>query len=169
MADHNEFGKIAEDLAVDFLVKAEYKILARNFRYLKAEIDIIAEKQNQIIIIEVKARNTDAFLEPQEAVNKKKIKLLISAANYFVEENNINKEVRFDIISVLPNHQKTLEINHIIDAFQSFEIYSLDRKEYRQIYNRLPIIVCYISVYYHQNQYYFISTHPILPPAFPVG
>jgi len=122
MADHNEFGKIAEDLAVDFLVKAEYKILARNFRYLKAEIDIIAEKQNQIIIIEVKARNTDAFLEPQEAVNKKKIKLLISAANYFVEENNINKEVRFDIISVLPNHQKTLEIHHIIDAFQSFEI-----------------------------------------------
>ena len=122
MADHNEFGKIAEDLAVDFLVKAEYKILARNFRYLKAEIDIIAEKQNQIIIIEVKARNTDAFLEPQEAVNKKKIKLLISAAYYFVEENNINKEVRFDIISVLPNHQKTLEINHIIDAFQSFEI-----------------------------------------------
>lgn len=122
MADHNEFGKIAEDLAVDFLVKAEYKILARNFRYLKAEIDIIAEKQNQIIIIEVKARNTDAFLEPQEAVNKKKIKLLISAANYFVEENNINKEVRFDIISVLPNQQKTLEINHIIDAFQSFEI-----------------------------------------------
>ena len=76
MADHNEFGKIAEDLAVDFLVKAEYKILARNFRYLKAEIDIIAEKENQIIIIEVKARNTDAFLEPQEAVNKKKIKLL---------------------------------------------------------------------------------------------
>ena len=53
MADHNEFGKIAEDLAVDFLVKAEYKILALNFRYLKAEIDIIAEKQNQIIIIEV--------------------------------------------------------------------------------------------------------------------
>ena len=122
MADHNEFWKIAEDLAVDFLVKAEYKILARNFRYQKAEIDIIAEKQNQIIIIEVKARNTDAFLEPQEAVNKKKIKLLISAANYFIEENNINKEVRFDIISVLPNQQKTLEINHIIDAFQSFEI-----------------------------------------------
>ncbi|WP_312420123.1 YraN family protein [Epilithonimonas sp.] len=122
MADHNEFGKIAEDLAVDFLVKNQYRILARNFRYLKAEVDIIAEKENQIIIIEVKARNTDAFLEPQEAVNKKKIKLLISAANYFIEENNINKEVRFDIISVLPNQQKTLEIHHIIDAFQSFEI-----------------------------------------------
>lgn len=122
MADHNEFGKIAEDLAVDFLIKANYKILARNFRYLKAEVDIIAEFENQIIVVEVKARHTDAFLEPQEAVNKKKIKLLISAANYYIEENNINKEVRFDIISVLPNKQKTLEIHHIIDAFQSFEI-----------------------------------------------
>ena len=121
MADHNEFGKIAEDLAVDFLVKAEYKILARNFRYLKAEIDIIAEKENQIIIIEVKARNTDAFLEPQEAVNKKKIKLLISAANYFVEENNINKEVRFDIISVLPDETGKLKISHLEDAFEAFD------------------------------------------------
>ena len=122
MADHNDFGKIAEDLAVDFLVKAKYKILSRNFRYLKAEVDIIAEFENQIIIVEVKARHTDAFLEPQEAVNKKKIKLLISAANYFIEENNIDKEVRFDIISILPNKQKTLEIHHISDAFQSFEI-----------------------------------------------
>lgn len=122
MADHNDFGKIAEDLAVDFLIKNQYKILARNFRYLKAEVDIIAEFENQIIIAEVKARNTDIFLEPQEAVNKKKIKLLVSAANYFIEENNINKEVRFDIISVLPNQKKTLEIHHIIDAFQRFEI-----------------------------------------------
>lgn len=122
MADHNEFGKIAENLAVDFLVNANYKILARNFRYLKAEVDIIAEFENQIVVVEVKARHTDAFLEPQEAVNKKKIKLLISAANYYIEENNIDKEVRFDIISVLPNKQKTLEIHHIIDAFQSFEI-----------------------------------------------
>lgn len=122
MADHNDFGKIAEDLAVDFLVKANYKILVRNFRYLKAEVDIIAEFENQIVVVEVKARHTDAFLEPQEAVNKKKIKLLISATNYYIEENNIDKEVRFDIISVLPNKQKTLEIHHIIDAFQSFEI-----------------------------------------------
>ena len=75
MADHNDFGKIAEDLAVDFLVQNEYKILARNFRYLKAEVDIIAEFENQIVIVEVKARKTDAFLEPQEAVKKKKVKL----------------------------------------------------------------------------------------------
>ena len=122
MADHNDFGKMAEDLAVDFLVKSKYKILVRNFRYLKAEVDIIAEFENQIIIVEVKARHTDAFIDPQDAVNKKKIKLLISAANFFIEENNIDKETRFDIITILPNKEKTLEISHITDAFQSFEI-----------------------------------------------
>ncbi len=123
MADHNDFGKVAEDLAVDFLVKNQYKILVRNFRYLKAEVDIIAEFENQIVMVEVKARNTRCFSgTSREAVNKKKIKLLISASNYFIEENSIDKEIRFDIISVLPNKQKTLEIHHIIDAFQSFEI-----------------------------------------------
>lgn len=122
MASHNDFGKLAEELAVDYLERNQYKILAKNFRYQKAEIDIIAEYENQIIIIEVKARATDTFIEPQEAVNKKKIRLLILAANYFIEENNLDKEVRFDIISVLPNEKKTLEIHHIIDAFQSFDI-----------------------------------------------
>ena len=122
MAEHNDFGKIAEDLAADFLIRSGYKILARNFRYLKAEIDIIAEFENLIVIIEVKARSNNVFLSPEEAVNKKKIKLLVSAANFFVEEYKIEKDVRFDIISVLPNKQKTLEIRHITDAFQSFEI-----------------------------------------------
>ena len=51
MADHNEFGKLAEELAEQFLVKKNYKILAKNFRYQKAEIDIIAEFENQIIIV----------------------------------------------------------------------------------------------------------------------
>ena len=79
MADHNEFGKLAEELAESFLVQKNYKILAKNFRYQKAEIDIIAEFENQIIIVEVKARKTDAFMLPQEAINKRKIKLIVSA------------------------------------------------------------------------------------------
>lgn len=121
MASHNEFGKIAENLAIEFLIKNNYKILAKNFHYQKAEVDIIAESENQIIIVEVKARATDVFMEPQEAVNRKKIKLLVSAADQYIKENDIDKEVRFDIISILPNKQKILEINHIKDAFQSFD------------------------------------------------
>ncbi|WDT68615.1 YraN family protein [Cloacibacterium sp. TD35] len=121
MAEHNEFGKLAEELAEKFLVEKNYKILAKNFRFQKAEIDIIAEFNNQIIIVEVKARATDAFMLPQEAINKKKIRLLVAAANQFLEENNIHLDTRFDVISVLPNDDGKLEISHIEDAFQSFD------------------------------------------------
>ncbi len=120
MAQHNDLGKLAEDLAAEFLLKKGYKILARNFRFQKAEIDIIAEKDNLIIVAEVKARSTDAFMLPQEAVTKTKIKSIVSAANYYLEEFNKNQEVRFDIISVLPDEKGKLIIEHIIDAFEAF-------------------------------------------------
>lgn len=121
MADHNDFGKIAEDMAADFLQKSGYKILTRNFRFQKAEIDIIAEKAELIIIVEVKARSTDVFILPQEAVTKTKIRSIVMAANHYLEEFDKQNEVRFDIISVLPDEDKNLVIDHIIDAFQAFD------------------------------------------------
>lgn len=121
MADHNDFGKIAEDTAVDYLQKNGYKILVRNFRFQKAEIDIIAEKDNLIIIVEVKARSTDAFMLPQEAVTKTKIKSIVSAANHYLEEFNKDSEARFDIISVLPDENRKLKVDHIADAFQALD------------------------------------------------
>lgn len=121
MADHNDFGKLAEELAESFLVEKNYKILAKNYRYLKAEVDIIAQFENQIVIVEVKARATDAFMLPQEAINKKKIRLIVSAANEFLETNNIELETRFDVISVLPNEKGKLEITHIENAFYAFD------------------------------------------------
>ncbi len=121
MADHNDFGKEAEDFAAQYLQKNGYKILVRNFRFQKAEIDIIAEKDNLIIITEVKARSTDVFMLPQEAVTKTKIRLLVSAANHYMEEFNKDQEVRFDIISVLPDEKRKLTIEHITDAFEAFD------------------------------------------------
>lgn len=121
MATHNDLGKLAENLAAEFLLKNGYKILARNFRFQKAEIDIISEKDDFIIICEVKARSTDVFNLPQEAVNKKKIRLLVSAANHYMKELNVTKEVRFDIISVLPDEKQNLTIEHIQDAFEAFD------------------------------------------------
>lgn len=121
MADHNDFGKKAEELAAEYLHKNGYKILVRNFRYQKAELDLVAEKDSLIVVVEVKARSTDVFNLPQEAVNKRKIKLIVSAANYFMEEYNKNQEVRFDIISVLPDENKNLMIEHITDAFEAFD------------------------------------------------
>jgi putative endonuclease len=121
MADHNDFGILAEDLAVKYLEKNNYKILVRNFRFQKTEIDIIAEKDELIIIVEVKARSTDAFMLPQEAVTKTKIRSIVLAANHYMEKFEKQNEVRFDIISVLPDENKNLLIDHIADAFQAFD------------------------------------------------
>ena len=100
MAEHNDFGKESENLAVEFLEKKGYKI----------------------VIIEVKARSTDTFINPEEAVNKKKIRLLISAASHFLEENEIDKEARFDIIAILPNEENQFQIKHIENAFEIIDI-----------------------------------------------
>ncbi|WP_261510527.1 YraN family protein [Chryseobacterium paludis] len=121
MATHNDFGKIAEDMAVEHLVKNGYKILTRNFRFQKAEIDIIAEKDNLIIITEVKARSTDAFILPQEAVTKTKIKSIVFATNHYLEEFDKHNEVRFDIITVMPDEKRKLVIEHITNAFEAFD------------------------------------------------
>ena len=121
MAEHNDFGNLAENLAAEFLVKKNYKILARNFRYQKAEIDIITEFEDLIVVVEVKARSYNTLIEPQEAVTKKKIKAILLCSDFFMNENSIDKEVRFDIITVLPDEKGVLQINHIEDAFQSFD------------------------------------------------
>jgi putative endonuclease len=121
MATHNDFGKIAEDLAAEYLQKNGYKIVTRNFRFQKAEIDIIAEKEGLIIIIEVKARSTDVFMLPQEAVTKTKIRSIVIAANHYLEEFNKSSEVRFDIISVLADGKVNLDIEHIESAFEALD------------------------------------------------
>lgn len=121
MAEHNDFGQLAEDLATEFLAKKNYKILARNFRYQKAEIDIVAEFEGIIVVTEVKARSYNTLIEPQEAVTRKKIKSIVMCSDFFMNENNINKEVRFDTITVLPDEMGILQLNHIEDAFQSFD------------------------------------------------
>lgn len=119
MAEHNDFGKKAEELAANFLAKKGFKILVKNYRYLKSEVDIICEFSGEIIFVEVKARSTDIFLEPHEAVTKKKIKMLVSAADEFMKDRV--EEARFDIISVLPDANGKYQITHIESAFTAMD------------------------------------------------
>ncbi|MDY3338286.1 YraN family protein [Riemerella anatipestifer] len=121
MAEHNDFGKEAENQAVFFLEQKGYNIIARNYRYLKAELDIIAEKDNTLVVVEVKARQHSTLVEPHEAVNKRKIKLIISATNEFLQSYPKNVEVRFDIISIIKTTQDAFEITHIENAFESID------------------------------------------------
>ena len=119
MADHNDLGKLGEELAVDFLQKKGYEILETNWTFQKAEIDIIAQKENILAIVEVKTRSSNDFGLPQDFVKPKKIQLLVKAVNEFVIIKNLEVEVRFDIIAILKNG-KEFKIEHIEEAFYYF-------------------------------------------------
>ncbi len=119
MSEHYELGKKGEQLAVDYLTKEGYKIEERNWRFQKAEIDIIASKQETIISIEVKTRSSKDFGNPQDFVNSKKIKLMVVAMSEYVLMKNLDIEVRFDIIAIT-KIKGGFDINHIKDAFLYF-------------------------------------------------
>ena len=119
MAYHNDLGKIGEQLAADYLYRNGYEILERNYVFQKAEIDIIAQKDDTIIIIEVKTRNSSIFGNPQDFVTANKIKLLVKAANEYLISNTIEFDTRFDIIAVLKN-KNVEQIEHFEDAFYHF-------------------------------------------------
>jgi putative endonuclease len=120
MATHNELGKIGEEIAAQYLLRSGYKILRRNFYFDKAEIDIIAQKEEgTIVMVEVKTRNSSFFGDPQDFVTKNKIKLLVKAANEYIVSNELDVEVRFDIIAVLKN-QKMEQLQHFENAFYHF-------------------------------------------------
>ena len=119
MAIHNELGEKGEQLAVEFLQKNNYKILERNWRFKKAEIDIIAIKNDVLAVVEVKTRSSNYFGNPQDFVNQKKIQLLVEAINEYVTSKDLDIEVRFDIIAIL-KEKNTFNIEHLEDAFLHF-------------------------------------------------
>lgn len=119
MATHNDLGKKGEQLAVDYLQENDYIILEKNYQFKKAEIDIIAKKEDTLVVVEVKTRSSTYFGNPEDFVSPKKIKLLVYAINHYLTEKNLDIEVRFDIIAVLK--QKDLyKIRHLKDAFLYF-------------------------------------------------
>ena len=118
MATHNDIGKQGEQLAKEFLIANNYVILETNYRYKKAEIDIIAVKENILAIIEVKTRTSTHFGEPESFVNNKKIKLILEATNAYITEKDLDLEVSLDIISVVICKEN--EINHIPNAYYFF-------------------------------------------------
>jgi putative endonuclease len=116
MSLHNELGKKGEEIAADYLADLGYKIRDRNWRWGKDEIDIIAETDKFIVIVEVKTRSTSYFGEPEESVDRQKQRFLVRAADGYVNQKEIDLEVRFDIISIIFESGKQT-IRHIEDAF----------------------------------------------------
>ena len=116
METHKDTGNRGEELAAQFLEKKGYKILNRNWRFFHKELDLVALYDNELIIVEVKTRMFGSLIAPHEAVNKKKQRFIIDAANSYIEKHNVNLDVRFDIVTVVYKADK-IEIEHIENAF----------------------------------------------------
>jgi putative endonuclease len=116
MSDSSELGKKGEAIAVDHLRSLGYEILDTNWHSHHLEIDIIAKDGKELVIVEVKARSTDSYEHPSEAVSNKKIRFLVNAAEAYIQEKDLNLETRFDVISII-FYCANFEIEHFKDAF----------------------------------------------------
>lgn len=116
MPNNIQKGNMGEQIAIAHLVKNGYEILEKNWRFKHLEIDIIASINSTLVVVEVKLRANDLFGAPEEFVTRSKQKNLIKAADYYIKENNINWETRFDIISIIQNSNE-LKVEHFADAF----------------------------------------------------
>ncbi len=121
MSKHNETGKEGEKAALQYLIKKGYKVLEVNWLYNRKEIDIITQKGDIMVFVEVKTRASTAFELPQEAVTKKKMRNLVYAADAYLQIKNIDDESRFDIVTVLADGTYKI-LEHIEDAFKPNEL-----------------------------------------------
>lgn len=120
MAIHNEFGENGEKFAIEFLKCRNYTILAVNWRTSHLEIDIVARIDNTICFIEVKSRSSTKYGEPEKALTIKKQKNLLNAANQYIQEFEIDEDIRFDLITIVKNTNNPI-INHFEDVFVPFQ------------------------------------------------
>ncbi len=117
MATHNDTGKWGEILAADYLAAQGYAIAEQNWHAGRYEIDIVAYKGARIVFVEVKTRTALAD-DPLEAVNRRKVMRLISAAQAYVDSHKIDHEIQFDLIAITGS-PADYSIEHIPDAIQS--------------------------------------------------
>lgn len=118
MAEHNNLGELGEKRAQAYLASKGFHIRHINWKAGKLELDVVAEKDGWLVVIEVKTRSTETFEHPQEAITNRKIRNIINATEEYIFQFNWQGETRFDVISVVP-HGQSFIIEHIEDAFLS--------------------------------------------------
>ena len=109
-------GKKGEDMALQYLLKKGYTLLEKNWRFHHKEVDIIATDGHDLVFVEVKTRSSEWFGAPEEAVDDKKQRYLMAAAEAYVRNRDIDSQIRFDVVSIMMK-QGYQSIDHIVDAF----------------------------------------------------
>jgi len=104
-------------LAADFLIQNGMSIVHRNWRYKRAEIDLIAKEGSILVFTEVKVRDSISFGRPEAMVTRRKQRLLIDAAMAYMRSIHYEWEIRFDIVAITGSPDRDYEILHIRDAF----------------------------------------------------
>jgi len=118
MLTKREIGHIGESLAVNHLISEDYEILETNWRYSRAEIDIIAQKEGVLIFIEVKTRTSQFYGQPEDAIGQAKEALIMDAAQRYMDKISYDWEVRFDVISIIVTKSgQKKALNHFEDVF----------------------------------------------------
>ena len=117
MAERNDTGKQGESIAKRYLEENGYNILETNWRFHHYELDIIATDGKELIIIEVKTRSGNYLIAPELAVNKSKIRRIVTASDAYARMKYIDLPIRFDIICLIKNGDSYSIENHIEDAF----------------------------------------------------
>ena len=118
MSTHLELGYQGEMIAERLLQESGYKILERNWRFSRAEVDIIAMEEDVLVFVEVKTRSSAIFGKPEESISPKKEALLRDAAAVYMEQIGHEWEIRFDIVSITIKGNG-YSIEHFKDAFFS--------------------------------------------------
>jgi putative endonuclease len=120
--NRRELGKKGEDLALEYLLQRGMRLLARNWRSGRKELDLVMEEENTIRFVEVRTRECPSIIDPFESVNAVKQRKVISAAKGFLaakgKEGYLSggKEAAFDVVSILFNGE-LFEIKYIREAF----------------------------------------------------
>ena len=119
MAEHNELGKWGEDEAALYLEDEGYVIIDRDWKIGKRDLDILALSPDgkTLAVVEVKTRSGDEYQQPEEAVDGRKMRNLAIAANAYVKECQVDKELRFDVISIVGSEHQVKSLQHLKDAF----------------------------------------------------
>ena len=117
MAAHNDLGRLGESLAKAYLLNKGYRIMDQNWKYGRAEMDLVAFYEEKIIFVEVKTRSRTDHGEPEEFVDWKKERQMEFASAVYIERKKHEGEIRFDIIAIVFENKDLYIINHIEDAF----------------------------------------------------
>lgn len=114
MTDKKQTGDIGENLAADYFVERGFRVVARNYRWKHAEIDLIVQRDDWLIFVEVKTRRSSAWGEPESFVDSAKRKLIYDAAEEYIYKTDWQGNIRFDVVSVKTTVPP--EITHFEDA-----------------------------------------------------